>query len=145
MKTYSSTLGSSLDFQDVPAIELDCNQLELDESGSGQEAESGPEEESGKPTIGARGSASTNQPDTDRAGTLGVWGEPIPRQPGLQMGETEIEIQGVGVFRRGSGQPIQLRAYPYMRPKPASPSSKQPQAYREQDHYNPAWTYMRGT
>ncbi len=53
-----------------------------------------------------------------------VWGERLPCQPGFRMGETEIEIQGVGVFRRGSGQPIQLRAYLYMRPKSASPSSK---------------------
>ena len=56
-----------------------------------------------------------------------------------------MEIHDVGLFRRGSGQAIQLRAYPYVRPKPAPPSNKRPQAYREQGHYNPVWTYVRGT
>ncbi len=147
VETYNPTLGSPLDFQHVPVIELDYNQLELDESGSGQEAESGLEEESSEPTVGARERLWADQSarDTDEAGTSEVWSEPISHQPGIQMRETEIEIQGMGLFRHGSGQPIQLRAYPYVRPKPASPSSKEPQAYREQDHYNPAWTYMRGT
>ncbi len=145
VKMYSATVGSSLGLHDVPVIEFDCNQSELDESGSGQEAESGPEEESGETTVGAKDSEPANQADTDRAETSGVWGKPLPRQPDFQMGETEIEIQGVGVFRHGSGQPIQLRAYPYMRPKTAPPSRKQLQAYREQDHYNSAWTYVHGT
>ncbi len=78
METYDPTSGSPLDFQDVPAIELDCNQLELDDSESGQEAESDLEKESSEPTIRARDSGPTNQPDTDGVGTSEVWGEPIP-------------------------------------------------------------------
>ncbi len=142
VETYHLASGSPLD---VPAIELDYNQFELDESGSGQEAGAGPEEESGELIIGAWPLEPTNQPDTDEAGTSGVWDESIPHQPGLQVRETEVEIQDVGLFRCGSGQPIQLRAYPYVRPKPIPLSSKQPQAYREQDHYNTVWTYVRGT
>ncbi len=145
LATYHPTSGSPMDFQDVPVIELDYNQLELDESRSGQEAGSGPEEESRELTICAGGSELTNQPDTDRAGTSGEWNGSIPHQSGLQMRDTEVEIQDVGLFRRDSGQPIRLRVYPYVRPKPAPLSSKRPQAYREQDHYNPVWTYVHGT
>ena len=83
--------------------------------------------------------------DTEEVGASEVWDESIPYQPGLQVRETEVEIEDVGLFQRGSGQPIQLWAYPYVRPRPAPLSSKQPQAYREQDHYNPVWTYVRGT
>ncbi len=121
VKTCSSTLGSTLDFHDVPEIELDCNQLQ-------------PEKVSDETITVAKCPEPTNPPDADRAGALGEWGQSLPRQTSFRMGETEIEIQDVGVFWRGSGQLIQLRAYPYVRPKPASPSSKQPQAYREQDH-----------
>ena len=131
---------------DVPAIELDYNQFELGKSRSGQEARSGPEEESNEPIVGVGALEQTTQPETDEAGAPEEVGdESIPRQPGLQVRETEVEIQDTDLFRRGSGQPIQLRAYPYMRPKPTPPTSKRPQAYREQDHYNPVWTYVRGT
>ncbi len=142
METYHPASGSPLD---VPAIELDYNQFELDESGSGQEAEAGPEEESSEPNVGARAVEPTNQSGTDVARMSRVWNGSIPSQPGLRVRETEVEIHDVGLFRRGSGQPIQLRAYPYVRPKSAPPSSKRPQPYREQGHCNPVWTYVRGT
>ncbi len=51
----------------------------------------------------------------------------------------------MGAFRRESGQPIWLRAYPYIKPEPVPTPRKRPQAYRRQDHYNPVWTYVRGT
>ncbi len=51
----------------------------------------------------------------------------------------------MGLFRRESGQPVWLSAYPYVRPEPAPLSCKRPQAYRGQDHYNPVWTYVLGT
>ncbi len=92
VETYSSTLCSSLDFHDVPEIELDCNYLELDEGDSDSEGESG------EPTSVTKDSEPTNPPDADGAGVSGEWGEPLPCQPGFRMGETEIEIQGVGVF-----------------------------------------------
>ncbi len=142
VETYHPTSGSPLD---VLAIELDYNQFELDESGSGQEMGPGPEEEPGAPTVGAGATEPTSRPEMDETGESGVRDDSIPIQPGLQLREAEAEIHDVGLFRHGSGQPIQLRAYPYVRPKPAPPSNKRPQAYREQDHYNPVWTYVRGT
>ncbi len=51
----------------------------------------------------------------------------------------------MGTFRRESGQPVWLRAYPYIKPEPVPASRKRPQAYRGQDHYNPVWTYVHGT
>ncbi len=138
VKTYSSTMSSSLDFHDAPEIELDYNQLDLDEGDSDQEGvPDGP--------TTAESSEPANPPDMDETRASGEWGEPLPCQPSFRVRETEIEIRNVGVFWRDSGQPIQLRAYPYVRPKPAPPSEKRPQAYRGQDHYNPAWTHVRGT
>ncbi len=139
VKMYSSMVESSLGFSDAPEIELDYNQLDLDEG------DSDPGEVPDDPTPEAQNSEPANPPNTDETGASEEWGEPLPHQAGFEMRETEIEIKDVGVFRRGSGQPIQLRAYPYVRPKPASPSERQPQAYREQDHYNPAWTHVRST
>ncbi len=39
-------------------------------------------------------------------------GETLHDQPGLQIGERKIEIKDVGLFRRRTGQPVRLRAYP---------------------------------
>ncbi len=55
METYRLTSESPLD---ISAIELDFNQFELDETGSGPETMSGPKEEPGEPvttTAPARG------------------------------------------------------------------------------------------
>ncbi len=121
VETYHPVTGSPLD---VSAIELDYNQFELDESGSGLEAGLGPEEEPGEPAISAGALELIHQPETEEAGAAGMRDDSIPNQPGLRVGEAEVEIRDVGLFRRGSGQPIQLRAYPYIRPKPTPPSSK---------------------
>ncbi len=48
METYHPVSGSPLD---IPAIELDLNQFEVDESGSSPETRSGPEEEPGEPPL----------------------------------------------------------------------------------------------
>ncbi len=67
------------------------------------------------------------------------------RRPKPQGRENEIKIPNVGAFWQESGQPIWLRAYPYIKPEPVPAPRKRPQAYRAQDHYNPVWTYVRGT
>ena len=142
METYHPVSDSPLD---IPAIELDFNQFELDESGSRLETRSGPEEEPGEPAIVTEAAESTTPPNTLEAGAMEVGDESFSGQPGPQVEADGTKIQDVGLFRRDSGQPIWLRAYPYIRPKPAPLSSKRPQAYREQDQYNPVWTYVRGT
>ncbi len=142
MDTYHPVSDSPLD---IPAIELDFNQFELDKSGSGLETRSGPEEEPGEPAIVTETAKSTTRPNTSEAGATGAGEGSFSHQPSLQIGAAETEIQGVDLFQRDSGLPIWLRAYPYVRPKPAPLLNKRPQAYREQDHYNPVWTYVRGT
>ncbi len=57
VETYHPALGSPLD---APAIELDYNQFELDESGSGQEVGPGPKEELNELTVGAGAMESIN-------------------------------------------------------------------------------------
>ncbi len=142
METYHPASGSPLD---IPVIELDFNQFELEESGSSPETRSGPEEEPEELAIVTGTAESTTRPSTSETGAAEAGGESFPQQPGLQAETAEIKIQDVGLFQRDSGQPIWLRAYPYFRPRPAPFSRKRPQAYREQDHYNPVWTYVHGT
>ncbi len=59
MEAYNPTSDFLLD---VPALELDFNQFELDETGSGPEMRSGPEEESGEPAIVAEPTGSATPP-----------------------------------------------------------------------------------
>ncbi len=143
METYHPASDSPLD---IPAIELDFNQFELDETGSGLETRSGPEEESGEPAIVTAATESTTLPNISEAGAAKAGDESSSRWPSPPVEVDETKIQDVGLFRRESGQPVWLRAYPYVRPiKPDPPSHKHPQAYREQDHYNPIWTYVHAT
>ncbi len=142
MESYNPTSAFPLD---VPALELDFNQFELDETGSSPETKSGPEEESGEPAIAAEpaGSATPPAPAETRAVEMEV--KILSHRPEPPEREDEIGIPNVGTFRRGSGQPVCLRAYPYIKPEPVPVPRKRPQAYQGQDHYNPVWTYVRGT
>ncbi len=142
MKTYHPASDSRLD---IPAIELDFNQFELDETGSSPETRSGPEEESGEPAIVTAATELTTPPNTSEAGAARMGDESSSHRPSPLIEVDETKIQDVGLFWRESGQPVWLRAYPYVRPQAAPSSHKRPQAYREQDHYNPVWTYVRGT
>ncbi len=111
VKTYTPMLGSSPDFPDAPEIEVDLeklDQLDLEKDDSNQEGV-------GDELTDAKKSELAESPDRDE---MGEQGEPLPRQPGLRAWEQEIEIQNVGVFWQDSGQPIQLRAYPYVKPEP---------------------------
>ncbi len=100
-------MDSTLGFPNAPEIELDYNQLDLDEG------DSDPEEVSDEPTTPAKDSEPANPPNMHETGVSGEWGEPLPCKPGFRMRETEIEIQDVGVFRRGFTQP----SYPHRDPE----------------------------
>ncbi len=76
METYHPASGSPLD---IPAIELDFNQFELDESGSCPEARSGTEEEHGEPAVVTGAAESTTQPNTSETGAAGTSPFPINR------------------------------------------------------------------
>ncbi len=72
-------------------------------------------------------------------------GEPLHDQPRLQIEERKIQIKDIGLFRRRTGQPVWLRAYPWIK-HPAVPSIKgKPQAYTGQDHHDPTGLYPRST
>ncbi len=119
METYHPASEFPLD---VPTLELDFNQFELDETGSGPETRSGPEEESGEPAIVTAPAGSAAPPDPAEAGATEVEVETSSHQLGPPEGEDGTRIPNVGLFRRESGQPVWLRTYPYVRPKPI-PSS----------------------
>ena len=142
METYHPASEFPLD---VPVLELDFNQFELDETGSDPETRSGPEEESGEPSVITAPAGSATPPDPAEAGATEAEAETSSRRPGPPEGEDGTRIPNVGLFRRESGQPVWLRAYPYVKPKPVPSSRKRPQAYRGQDHYNPVWTYVHGS
>ncbi len=142
MEAYNPTSDFPLD---VPALELDFNQFELDETGSGPETKSGPEEESGEPAIIAKPTGLATLPAPAETGAVETEVKTLSCRPESPEREDEIRIANVGTFWRESGQPVWLRAYPYIKSEPVPVSRKRPQAYRGQDHYNPIWTYVRGT
>ncbi len=115
METYHPTSDSPLD---VPALELDFNQFKLDETRSGPETRSPPEEEFGEPAIGTAAAESATPPNTAEARAAEAGVESSSRRPSLPEEGDETRIPDVGLFRRESGQPVWLRAYPYVRPKP---------------------------
>ncbi len=121
METYHPASDSP---SDIPAIELDFNQFELDETGSGPETRSGPEEESGEPATVTAATESAVLPDQAEAGATKAEVETSSCQPGPPEEEDWIGIPNVGRFQRESGQPVWLRAYPYVRPKPVPSSRK---------------------
>ncbi len=125
METYHLTSGS---LSDIPAIELDFNQFELDKTGSSPETMSGPEEEPGEPVTTTAPSGSATPPAPAGTGAVEAEIKTLSRRPEPQGREDEIRIPNVGAFRRESGQPIWLRAYPYIRPEPVPASRKRPQA-----------------
>ena len=72
-------------------------------------------------------------------------GEPLHDQRGLRIEERKIDIKDIGLFRRRTGQPVWLRAYPWVQ-QPSVPSIPgKPQVYTRQDHHDPTGLYRRGT
>ncbi len=65
METHHPASDSPLD---VPALELDFNQFELDETGSSPETRSSPKEESGEPAIGTAAAESATPPNAAARG-----------------------------------------------------------------------------
>ncbi len=72
-------------------------------------------------------------------------GEPLHDQPGLRVGERWIEIKDVGLFRRRTGQPVWLRAYPWAKHAAVPSVRGKPQVYTGQDHHNPTGLYPHST
>ena len=90
--------------QDYSELELGVDGLNLGDSDSDSED---PPQREGTPTettdpvgMPARGPTSTpNEVEMEERR------EPLPKQPGLQIGERRIQIKDVGLFRHKAGQP----------------------------------------
>ncbi len=147
IETYHPTSDSPID---VPTLEVDYNQFDLDESGSGPEAKTSPDREPRRSAIPTEDSNSGSLADAPQTGASETRG-PSAQQPNPQMETPYIEITGVGSFQRESRKlPIWLRAYPDVKPTPAPLADRRPQAYREQDRYKShldvcAWHSTRQT
>ena len=84
-------------------------------------------------------------PRPGRPSSSATQGEPLHDQLGLQIDEKRIQIKDIGLFRRRTGQPVWLRAYPWVK-YPAIPTIKgKPQVYTGQDHHDPTGLYPRST
>ncbi len=76
---------------------------------------------------------------------MGEKGEPLHDQLGLLIEERKIDIKDIGLFRHRTGQPVWLRAYPWVQ-QPSVPSIPgKPQVCTGQDHHDPTGLYPRGT
>ncbi len=129
--------------QDYPELELGVDGLNLGDSDS--DSEESPKEESAPavPTAPVGTPARESAPDSEEV-EMEEKGE-LHNQPGLQVEEKKIQIKDIGLFRRKTGQPMWLRAYPWVK-HPAVPSVPgKPQVYPGQDHHDPTGLYPRST
>ncbi len=72
-------------------------------------------------------------------------GEPLHDQPGLWIGGRRIEIKDIFLVRRRTGQPVWLRAYPWVKHAAVPSIRVKPQAYTGQDHHDPTGLYPGST
>ncbi len=143
-ETYNPEAEKVAPGQDYPELELGVNGLSLGDSDSDSEEPPKKEEvpaETLKPTTMPAGKSTSTLNDVE----MEEKGEPLHDQPGLRIEERKIEIKDIGLFRRRTGQPVWLRAYPWIE-HPAVPSVRgKPQAYTGQDHHDPTGLYPRST
>ncbi len=124
-------------------MELTVDGLNLGDSDS--DLEEPPREESTSAAPAPAGTPAREPVPVSEEVEMEERGEPLHDQPGLRMGERKIEIRDIGLFRRRTGQPVWLRAYPSVQ-HPSIPSIPgKPQVYTGQDHHDPTGLYPRGT
>ncbi len=143
-KSYNPEAEMAPENQDYLKLELGVGSLELGDSDSDLEEsptrESVPAEVSDPVEVPAHNPAPPSE-DVE----MSERGEPLPKQPGLKISERHIQIREVGLFRCRMGQPISLRAYPWLE-RPAVPLAEgKPQAYTGQDRHDPTGLYPRST
>ncbi len=131
--------------QDYPELKLGVSGLDLGgESDSNLEEPSKLESASDDVPGPAETPANDSAPPSEDVEMI-KQGEPLPPQPGLEICDRQIHIRGVGLFRHRPGQPISLRAYPWVE-LPAVPLVEgKPQAYSRQDRHDPTGLYPHST
>ncbi len=143
-ETYNPEAEKVAPGQDYPELDLGVNGLTLGDSDS--DSEEPPKKEEAptktlKPTTTPAGKTTSTLDDVE----MEEKGEPLHEQPGLRIEERKIKIKDIGLFRRRTGQPVWLRAYPWVK-HPAIPSIPgKPQVYTGQDHHDPTGLYPRST
>ncbi len=139
-ETYNPEAEKVHPGQDYPELELGVGGLNLGDSDS--DSEEPPKEESTPAVTTAPAGTPAREPAlVSEEVEMEERGEPLPDQPGLQIEEKRIQIKDIGLFRRRTGQPVWLRAYPWVK-LPAVPSVKgKPQVYTGKDHHNPTGLY----
>ncbi len=143
-ETYNPGAEKAHPGQDYPEFKIGVDGLNLGDSDSDPEEPPREEITPAAPTAPAGTPAREPAPVSEEV-EMEEKGEPLHDQPRLRIEEWRIEIKDIGLFRRKSGQPVWLRAYPWVQ-HPTVPSLKgKPQVYTGQDHHDPTGLYPRST
>ena len=113
-KTYIPEAEKVLPGRDYPELELGVDGLNLGDSDSDSEELPKKENTPAETTTPAQTHA-CKPTCTPNDVEMEEKGEPLHGQPGLRIEELRIEIKDVGLFRRRTGQPVWLRAYPWIK------------------------------
>ncbi len=143
-ETYNPEAEKVHPGQDYLELELGVGGLNLGDSDSDSEEPPKEESTSAVATIPAGTPAWEPAPVSEEV-EMEKTGEPLHDQPGLQIKEKRIQTKDIGLFRRRTGQPVWLRACPWVK-HPAVPSIQgKPQVYTGQDRHDPIGLYPRST
>ncbi len=113
-ETYNTEAEKVQPGQDYPELEIGVDGLNLGDSDSDPEEPPWQESTPAAPTAPAGTPAREPAPVSEEV-EMEEKGEPLHHQPGLQVDEKRIQIGDIGLFRRKTGQPVWLRAYPWVR------------------------------
>ncbi len=143
-ETYNPGAEKAHPGQDYPELEIGVDGLNLGDSDSDPEE---PPKEEDTPAVPAAPAGTPAREPAPVSGEVEMEerGEPLHDQPGLQAKEKRIQIRDFGLFRRRTGQPVWLRAYPWVRHAAVPSVPGKPQVYTGQDHHDPTGLYPRST
>ncbi len=143
-ETYNPGAEKAHSGQDYPELEIGVDGLNLGDSDSDPEEPLQEESTPAAPTTPA-GTPAREPATVAEEVEMEERGEPLHDQPRLWMEERKIDIKDIGLFRRRTGQPVWLRAYPWVQ-HPSIPSIPgKPQVYTGQDHHDPTGLYPCST
>ncbi len=143
-ETYNPGAEKAHSGQDYPKLEIGVDGLNLGDSDSDPE-EPPQEENTSAAPIAPAGTPARGPAPVSEEVEMEEKEEPLHDQPGLWIEGRKIDIKDNGLFRRRTGQPVWLRAYPWVQ-QPSVPSIPgKPQVYTGQDHHDATGLYPRGT
>ncbi len=143
-ETYNPEAEKAPAGQDYPELELGVDGLNLGESDS--DSEEPPKQKNAPAGMTNPAKTPASKPvSTPDYVEMEEKGEPLHDQPGLRIEERRIQIRDIGLFRRRTGQPVWLRAYPWVKYTIVPSIEGKPQAYTGQDHHDPTGLYPHST